>query len=247
LTAQSKSTTARGSKAPELAEILPPKNDVVFRRLFADPENARLVQGFLEAVLDLPAGEYASITIRTPKSAPRRKNGKSAVVAIDIVTKSEKAVHVEVQVVNGDSSVRDRIAFRTPQLNSEELETITAYYFIPKAISILIADCRLLEENDEYFNRFRYYNRKNGVLLTDRLEIDVLESPKLPKENDNTLLWQWVKFFGSERKEDFDILEQTGAPVIREAVATLKAVSADKKLRRVYAARAESAKDASPR
>ena len=47
-------------------EFLSPKSDLVFKWLFGDDRHIDLLTGFLTAVLDLPADEYAEAGIVDP-------------------------------------------------------------------------------------------------------------------------------------------------------------------------------------
>jgi hypothetical protein len=44
-------------------ELLPLKSDVVFRMVFGDRRHHNILRGFLYAALDIPAEEYATISI----------------------------------------------------------------------------------------------------------------------------------------------------------------------------------------
>jgi predicted transposase/invertase (TIGR01784 family) len=59
-------------------DILPPKNDVVFKLLFGDQRNGDLLIDFLKAVIQLPAEDYAEITVVDPhllRKHPDKKLG----------------------------------------------------------------------------------------------------------------------------------------------------------------------------
>jgi predicted transposase/invertase (TIGR01784 family) len=59
-------------------DILPPKNDVVFKLLFGDKRNGDLLADFLKAVIRLPEDDYSEITVVDPhliRKHPDRKDG----------------------------------------------------------------------------------------------------------------------------------------------------------------------------
>ena len=74
------------------------------------------------------------------------------------------------------------------------------YKDLKKTITVVIAEFLLLpKENEDCINRFRWYNIDNGAMLTDAQEIIIIEMPKLPKDDDGTRFWQWLRFLGLRR------------------------------------------------
>jgi predicted transposase/invertase (TIGR01784 family) len=97
----------------------------------------------------------------------------------------------------------------------------------------------LIGENKAYHNRYRLYDPKTGSQFSDIIEVNTLELPKLPKEWENSTLWQWLKFLRAEKKEEFDMLAQSN-PNIKKAVGILMDLSADEQTRMLYEARQEA-------
>jgi hypothetical protein len=55
-------------------EIIPPKYDFMFKRLFGDRDNTRALVNFLKAVLDLPVEEYKALIFVDPNLYPRNRS-----------------------------------------------------------------------------------------------------------------------------------------------------------------------------
>ena len=71
----------------------------------------------------------------------------------------------------------------------------------------------------------------------DKLEIHVLELPKLAKyEQPETELLKWAKFFQAEKKEEFEMASKDNE-YLEKAYERLVNISADEKKRREYEAR----------
>jgi len=96
----------------------------------------------------------------------------------------------------------------------------------------VIANFVLLKENKDCANRFQWYNKDNGTLLTNVQEIDVLELPKLPKEDDGSRLWRWLRFFKSGREDEMEELAK-GSNEMQNVMVTLRRLSADEAERRL--------------
>jgi hypothetical protein len=62
--------------------ILSPLLDFVFRLLFGDQRNIRLLAAFLKTSLDLPPGEYDRLAIMDPHLKKESEEGKSGVLDV---------------------------------------------------------------------------------------------------------------------------------------------------------------------
>lgn len=85
---------------------------------------------------------------------------------------------------------------------------------------------------EDCVNRFQWYNSKNGTLLTKVQEIDVLELPKLPQEDDGSRLWRWLKFLKSGREDEMEELAKDNR-AMQDVMITLRKMSADEYERRL--------------
>jgi hypothetical protein len=81
-------------------DFLPPKSDVVFKLLFGDERNIDLLADFLKSVLKLQDDEFSAITIIDPHLLRKHPDKKLGIIDLKVKTKSEKIVHVEIQLSN---------------------------------------------------------------------------------------------------------------------------------------------------
>jgi hypothetical protein len=65
------------------------------------------------------------------------------------------------------------------------------------------------------------------------MEIHALELPKLPKEDDGTPLWEWMKFLNANSTEDLKMVAEKNE-TIKKAVSALAKISEDQKARWEY-------------
>ena len=103
-------------------------------------------------------------------------------------------------------------------------------------ISIIITDYALIPDSPKYHHRFVLYDPDNNVVFTDIIEVNTLEMPKLPKVEDGTELWNWLKFLSAERKEDLDMVAKK-SPHVKKAVVRLMELSNDERTRLLYESR----------
>ena len=224
--------------------LLSPRSDLVFKLIFGDQRNVDILTAFLKSVLDLPEDEYDRLTIVDPHLKPDFNGDKSGILDIKIHTKSGKIIEAEMQISN-IPQMRERIVFYAAKMITEQIGKGGKYNVIKRVISIVITDYRLIPENERYHNRYRLVDPDTGSQFTDLLEVDVLELPKLPGD-DNTELWEWMMFLKSERKEDLSMLEKRN-PQIRKAVAVLKELSQDERTRLLYEEREKAWRDEASR
>jgi predicted transposase/invertase (TIGR01784 family) len=206
-------------------KILSPRIDFVFRLLFGDQRNIRILTAFLKAALDLPPEEYGDLAIVDPHLKKETEDGKSGVVDVKVHTRSGKTINVELQVAT-TRDLRKRFAWYGAKMLTEQISRGDQYGQLERVISIIIVDGDLVNEDWDYYNRYVIMNPRTGTVFTDLLEINVLDLSKLPAEPDGTALWTWGRFFKSESEEEFEMVAEKD-PEVKETVVTLMELSED--------------------
>lgn len=100
-----------------------------------------------------------------------------------------------------------------------------------------------LQDTDQWYSCFHLREDQRGSLYSDKLELHVLELPKLGnwEEPENELL-QWAKFLNGKREEDFKEMAEKNE-YINEAYQILKNISADDQKRYEYESREKAIRD----
>ena len=150
---------------------LSPINDFVFKKVFG--ENTMVLEDFLKAVLDLPAEEYRGLTVVDPNLSRDFLEDKQGILDVKINTVTGKVIAVEVQV-RPQKSLWNRMLFYTAKMVVEQVKSGSQYDQINMAVSILIVDFEMVQENRAYHNRFRLYDENTGARYPDSLEINIL-------------------------------------------------------------------------
>ena len=104
------------------------------------------------------------------------------------------------------------------------------YSSIQKSIAILIADYELksLADVRKYSSKWNLREEDYGnIILTDAIEIYIIEIPKLEKYPSNTVLDKWVKFIKNPKVIDMSEKE------IKKAKQVLEEISQDEHARRL--------------
>jgi predicted transposase/invertase (TIGR01784 family) len=221
-------------------DILPPKNDIVFKLLFGDQRNGDLLIDFLKAVIRLPEDDYSEITVVDPHLMRKHPDKKLGILDLKIKTKSGKIVHVEIQL-SDLPQMQERIIFYDAGLITEQIDVGEDYSLIKRVITILITDYVLIPERARYHHRFTFYDSESEWEFTDLIEIHTLELPKLPETADN-YLWHWLRFLRAESKEDLDMVAQA-SPELNKTVVKLLELSEDEESRMLYEAEVKAQRD----
>jgi len=157
----------------------------------------------LETLLDIPKEDYDKLTVVNPNLGKIIRRGKTGIVDIKLTTKSNRIIHIELQVEKR-ANTRNRITYYSSRQISDQLKWGDGYDKLHQVISIIICDHNLLEEEDGYINEYTLRNVNNHS-FTDLQRLIILELPKLPETADNKI-WPWLQFFKCKSKEDFEML-----------------------------------------
>jgi predicted transposase/invertase (TIGR01784 family) len=105
----------------------------------------------------------------------------------------------------------------------------------------MIVDFELVKTDSAFHHRYRLYDRKNKLEYSDALEINVLEIPKVQKDETSPVS-TWLRFFGAKTEDEFMSLAQT-SPAMEEAWGVIKELSADERERLLAEDREKTRRD----
>ena len=212
-------------------KYLPPKSDFVFKKIFGDPKNVDILTAFLKSTLDIPHDEYEKITLVDTHLPQESRCDKLGILDVKVQTKSGNIIDIEIQLAN-IPHMRERIVFYLSKMVSEQIKSGEKYGSIKRSIIIVITDYKIIKENEKYHNVYTLRN-KDGEEFTNLIEVNTLELPKLPDKDDNTNLWNWMKFLKSEKEEEFKMVEVKDEKV-SEAVVILKRLSESEEMQLLH-------------
>ena len=213
-------------------ELLDPKNDFVFKKLFVAKPN--LLISLINAVRhDYPP--VIKIEIRHPEILPEHLEGKQ--IVLDVLAEDSKGViyNVEMQVCKfvdwGARSLYYLARLLGKQLNKGE-----NYDKVRPVVGIHLLDFDLFTKPNELQQalwRFEMRDsRQPETRLTDRLQLNVVELIKADKmmqdqlgsaANPATALQNWILFFEHWREEE--IMKSITDPFIHEALGEIQNLS----------------------
>ncbi|GBU20666.1 hypothetical protein R80B4_00545 [Fibrobacteres bacterium R8-0-B4] len=224
-----KATSVKPKPRPRLSrlpEILPPIYDLIFKLVFAKCPD--LLRQLLQALINLPPGEFGKVVVVDPNVYPEYNDGKSGVLDIKVTLRSKKIVNVEMQQ-RKIAHLRERVLYYCAGMIGEQVVRSDKYSNIKRVVSITIANHTVIPDN-EYHHRYTLFDPKTGSEFTDLLEVHLIELPKLPKTGDDSDMWWWMKFLTTNTKEGLTMIAEK-KPSLKKAVERLWTVSEDKSIR----------------
>ena len=212
--------------------LLDPKNDYVFKRLFTQAPH--LLVSLINAVR---AGQppIQSLEILNPAIAPEELGGKFIILDLLARDGSGRWYDIEMQVKRY-AHWGERGLLYLSRLLSEQLASGTDYQRLKPAIGIHLLDFDLFQQEDRRDQAVWCFElrdrRRREVVLTDDLEVNLIELPKADRLGlAAPELAAWVTFF-EHWQEEARMSELQYAPVT-DALATLRVLSADEEARRL--------------
>ncbi len=220
--------------------LMKPKIDFAFKEIMMD-EKARI--GFLSAVLDILPEDIRETRILNTHLRKEHENDKLGILDVRISMNNDTEIDAEINLTKLDIWP-DRALFYLSKMYAEQIHVGEDYDVLKKCVGISILDFDLYTTEAEFYSRFHIWEDTRRLLCTDKLELHIIELPKLPKEvrEDSGDIELWANFINSERKEDFDMLAEKNS-YIKSAYERLQIISQDEEKRMEYEAREKAVRD----
>ena len=214
-----------------IAKLLDPKNDYVFKRIFGHSGNEEITKNLLQSIIPdkIDKIELDSNPI-TEKDLLDDKVG-----ILDIKARLNGGnvnCDIEMQVVD-QKDIEKRILFYWSKMYIQTIEAGEDYEKLKRCIVILITDYDLetLMKIPEYTTKWKIREEKYPKLvLTNVLELYIisLNKAKNSTENQQEELYEWLKFINNPEEE-----LGMGNDEINKAKKVLEEISQDERERRL--------------
>lgn len=223
--------------------LLPVYFDKVFRLLFDDSQDARILISFLNAVLHLEGDERICSLTLTPREIPGLlPEDKEVILDIQATDQQQRQFSIEMQV-NPQGFYRARALYYACGLYHTQLRQGQSYLALKPVYSIHLLCFNLWPEGEvpRIHSIFELRDRFDGRLYSDLLELHVVELEKLPwhslkpgmlKTLDLESAWLYLIRHGHELPRD--VVREAMPPEIQEAYGRLEMVSREPDLQRAY-------------
>jgi predicted transposase/invertase (TIGR01784 family) len=223
-----------------------PKVDYAFKKVFGSEETKDVVLvSLLNAVLAPPAGkEVVSVTLENPFNEKDTPDDRYSILDVKARDAAGRWFDVEMQMA-APKSYPQRVAYYWAKLYVGQLGSGENFADLRPAVSISFLDSRRFSD-DLYHHRFRLRDDGGGVVLTDHLEIHVIELPKFGLEAGalTTGLDVWCYFLQHGEELDTEKLPPAlDVPPVRRALEVLTVTSLNSHERELYEGRLKARRD----
>ena len=224
-------------------KVLSPKLDVVFQALFGEVGNEKITKGFLETILERKI-EKIDLN-KNPILRREFKDDKLGVLDILAELEGKENCNIELQLID-QKNIVERILYYWSRLYSRQIRQGEEYEKLEKTIVILITNFKISNlEELEYHSTWKIMETKakKKIILTNKLEIDIIELPKIMgKENNNDKLLDWLYFLENPECERVTKKMEENEN-LKEAVNRLNTLSEDEYLQRIADLREKAIRD----
>ncbi|PTY39363.1 Rpn family recombination-promoting nuclease/putative transposase [Brachyspira hampsonii] len=192
-------------------------NDYFVRYLFSDKGSEAILLDFINStMLDAGMKTFRSVEILTPFNYKENYEDKETITDVKCITQNGSVVIIEIQL-QGNSRFPERILYYWASNYSKLLKQGEKYDVLTPVISINLLNFNLDDSNNIH-SCYMIYDTINQRLLTDHLQIHIIE---LKKFHNNLLkpdLNCWLKFFTMKENEEVIMSELVKEKPVMEEV-----------------------------
>ena len=204
-------------------KLLNPMLDYVFKRIFGRVGNEEITKDLLGTIMKEKIEE-----IELDKNPILERDllvDKLGILDIRTKVNKDTNINIEIQVVD-KYNIEKRLLFYWSKLYSKSIRQGQDYNKLEKTVVILFSNYELenLKNIDKYITKWNireeeYYR----TILTNALEIYIIEMPKVKKNKQENKLDKWLKFI--KNPGEIDMNEENKA--IKKAKEVLEEISQD--------------------
>ena len=178
-----------------------PLNNYFIRYLFTDKGSSEsILLDFINSIMiNANMKTFRSVEILTPFNLKKNRNLKETIVDVKCITQNGSVVIIEIQL-QGNSRFPERILYYWAANYSKLLKHGERYDELTPVISINLLNFNL-DKSKNIHSCYMLYEMNNKKLLTDHLQIHIIELKKFKKNILTKDLNCWLKMFTSKNLE----------------------------------------------
>ncbi|MCI8345607.1 MAG: Rpn family recombination-promoting nuclease/putative transposase [Clostridia bacterium] len=190
-------------KGVDIIELLELKNDYTFKRVFGFTGNEEITKDLVSAILKEPVN---NIELNCKEILEREVfDDKLGILDIRAKLNNNIDCDIEMQVVD-QKNIEKRLLFYLSRMYGQNVRKGQEYKDANKCIAILFTDFNIekLKPIKKYKTKWNFREEDySDVVLTDAMEIHIIELSKIQKYSENKELDIWVNFINGAG--DFDM------------------------------------------
>lgn len=210
-------------------KIVKLKLDIIFKRIFGNEKNDKIIAAFIEDLLEMERGSIQKIEINNVELPPDELDKKFSRLDLRMHI-DNRIVNIEMQV-NYEADFKNRTLFYWSKLYSEELGSGEEYGDLKQTICINIINFNAFDCN-EYHSHFKAIETERHEVLSDKLDIHFFELRKINSARSNKPMEDWLNLINAETEGELMELETTTQiKEVRDTIVILRELNADEKVR----------------
>ena len=180
-------------------------NDYFVRYLFSDKGSEAILLDFINStMLDAGMKTFRSVEILTPFNYKENYEDKETITDVKCITQNGSVVVIEIQL-QGNSRFPERILYYWASNYSKLLKQGEKYDALTPVISINLLNFNL-DDSENIHSCYMIYDTVNQRLLTDHLQIHIIEVKKFKCNLLKADLNCWLKFFTIKESDNKEVI-----------------------------------------
>ena len=206
-------------------------NNYAFQKIF---KNAKIVKGFLMALLNLKEYEIKKIEISDPFTLGENNEEKEGILDIKLVLNQNRKINIEMQNTYQDDWT-ERSLFYNCRMFTDGFQKGHPYGELPPCIHVGILNFnQMISPN--YYHKFYLMDEKTKEIYSRKFQFHMLELKKLKyakEKQQRKPLYQWAKLIAAQTWEELE-QESKGNKYMERALEELIKISQDEMERYLY-------------
>ena len=208
-------------------QVILMKVDYAFKYVM---RNKNVMKGFLSAVLGVDKKEILEIEYLDTNTEKDGEASKLGIMDLLVSMNGSKRINIEIQLYYVEGWL-NRSLFYLCEEYTTGFRSGKGYAEIPSVVSINILDFIILKDEEWVYNTYKMTNQQSHNVLTDKIDIHIIELRKLKKVSEEELeqhkeVIKWAKFIAAETWQDYEVFGREDADMA-EAVEELRKINAD--------------------
>ena len=206
-------------------------NNYAFQKIF---KNAKIVKGFLMALLNLKEYEIKKIEITDPFTLGENNEEKEGILDIKLVLNQNRKINIEMQNTYQDDWT-ERSLFYNCRMFTDGFQKGHPYGELPPCIHVGILNFnQMISPN--YYHKFYLMDEKTKEIYSRKFQFHMLELKKLKyakEKQQRKPLYQWAKLIAAQTWEELE-QESKGNKYMERALEEMIKISQDEMERYLY-------------
>lgn len=228
--------------------------DFAFKQLFGTSGNEDILIAFLNALLqDSLESPIVSLQLEDPHLHREHEEDKLSILDISATLDTGTKVNVEIQLNNNHDMIK-RSLYYWGRLYTSQLQKGMPYSSLHKTITINLLNFVMFPEYEAFHTTGILWNQQQQKILSDDIEVHIVEIPKLMEQWRNEQINPWEDSFvrwllllpANEDEQLAQTLEDIAMnqdPILQKAMDKWERMSQDSSFRQAYEAREKALMD----